>query len=278
MGGGARSCCTRAGARPVTREPVSSFASPAPPPPPSTDLTAGGTSADDGAADAKTRDAEGGGGGGAGRRRTSPRPHGMASASSWLLRVMAHALDADVAEQWRVLHTATTAGSRDALRAADSRHRGGAVRRAARPRGGAALDARAHLLDAAVPRDALCGEGGVVQPAEGENLEGIGMPMRTSVGVPFCCGGGGVSIFVAYLQRRVEEDGPRLAFLAQLQLLAASLEDLARSTAPPAAASPAPSPAACSARARPPTRRRRRRRRTRRRAAAAAACASGAAS
>ena len=65
---------------------------------------------DGGAADGADADAEGGGGG-AGASSYVSTPQGMASASSWLLRVMAHALDADVAEQWRVLHTATTAGS-----------------------------------------------------------------------------------------------------------------------------------------------------------------------
>ena len=160
----------------------------------------------------------------------------MASASSWLLRVMAHALDADVAEQWRVLHTATTAGSQLTLFAQQILATEAAQSDAQLVRVVGPHSTLAHTFSTQLCHATLYAAKAVwCNPAEGENLEGIGMPMRTSVGVPFCCGGGGVSIFVAYLQRRVEEDGPRLAFLAQLQLLAASLEDLARSTAPPAA-------------------------------------------
>ena len=185
---------------------------------------------DGGADDA---DAEGGGGG-AGASSYVSTPQGMANASSWLLRVMAHALDADVAEQWRVLHTATTAGSQLTLFAQQILATEAAQSDAQLVRVVGPHSTLAHTFSTQLCHATLYAAKAVwCNPAEGENLEGIGMPMRTSVGVPFCCGGGGVSIFVAYLQRRVEEDGPRLAFLAQLQLLAASLEDLARSTAPP---------------------------------------------
>lgn len=147
-----------------------------------------------------------------------------------LLLAFAHALRADVAEHWCVRRSIASNGGERVVLSLEQMLAGGAVHNSPHLVRDVGEAEAAHPFSSQMCQATLyaCKLIWCHATSASGVLEGLRLPMHTSVGLPICDRSGATtSVFVVYSLRRLEETAAALHFLSQLQVLAAAYAEFA---------------------------------------------------
>ena len=154
--------------------------------------------------------------------------HAGRSSMDWLLLSVANALRVDVAEHWRVHRSAPGPSHDGVVMSLEQMLAGDSVQTSPQLVRDIGLAEAAHPFSSQMCRATFYACKYVWCHATAANgvLEGLQLPMSTSVGLPICDRSGAVtSVLVVYALRRLDETAEAVHLLARLQLLAAACEE-----------------------------------------------------